>query len=84
MVDYESLQQAEKTILLRRIIRKTAEYFFDQSVVLKNDEMWKYSERIMIKVDFLVVKLDEKSSGLMSTKQAFDVVLTVLVENDID
>ena len=83
-VDCESLQQAEKTILLRRIIRKTAEYFFDQSVVLKNDEMWKYSERTMIKIDFLVVKLDEKSSGLMSTKQAFDVVLTVLVENDID
>ena len=52
MVDYESLQQAEKTILLGRIIRKTAEYFFDQSVVLKNDEMWKYSERIMIKNRF--------------------------------
>ena len=59
MVDYESLQQAVKTILLRTIIRKTAEYFFYQSVVLKNDEMRKYSERIMIKLNFLVVKLDE-------------------------
>ena len=28
MVDYESLQQAEKTILLRTIIRKTAHIFF--------------------------------------------------------
>ena len=62
MVDYESLQQAEETILLRRIVRKTAEYFFDQGVVLKNDEMRKYSERIMKKLDFLVVKLDEKAS----------------------
>ena len=35
MVDYESLQQAEKTILLRTIIRKTAAYFFYQGVVLK-------------------------------------------------
>ena len=59
MVDYESLQQAVKTILFRTIIRKTAEYFFYQSVVLKNDEMRKYSERIMIKLNFLVVKLDE-------------------------
>ena len=59
MVDYESLQQAEKTILLRTIIRKTTEYSFYQSVVLENDEMRKYSERIMIKLNFLVVKLDE-------------------------
>ena len=59
MVDYESLQKAEKTILLRTIIRKTAAYFFYQGVVLKNDEMRKYSERIMIKLNFLVVKLDE-------------------------
>ena len=62
MVDYEFLQQSEETILLRRIVRKTAEYFFDQGVVLKNDEMRKYSERIMKKLDFLVVKLDEKAS----------------------
>ena len=62
MVDYEFLQQAEETILLRRIVRKTAEYFFDQGVVLKNDEMRKYSESIMKKLDFLVVKLDEKAS----------------------
>ena len=62
VVDYEFLQQAEETILLRRIVRKTAEYFFDQGVVLKNDEMRKYSERIMKKLDFLVVKLDEKAS----------------------
>ena len=33
MVDYESFQQAEETILLKRIARKTAEYFFDQGVV---------------------------------------------------
>ena len=30
------------------------------------------------------MKLDEKISGLMSTKEVFDVQLTVLAENDID
>ena len=42
MVNYEALQQAEKPILPRRIIRKTAKYSFDHSGVLKDDEIRKY------------------------------------------
>ena len=84
MADYESLQQAKKIILPRRIIGKTAEYFFDQSVSLKDLEIRNYSERIIHKLDFLLLKLEKKISGSMTATEVFDVLLTVLAENDIN
>lgn len=69
---------AENTIWPRRIIRKTAGYFFHESVRLKDAEIRNYSERIIQKLDFLLVKLEGNISGSMSAKEVFDVLLTIL------
>ena len=61
-----------------------AEYFFNHSVVLKDDEIRNYSEAIIQNLDLLLVKLEEEISGSVTARKGFDLLLDVLAENDIN
>ena len=84
MVDFDALQSAEKKNLLRRIIRKTAEYFFELSVKLKNSEIRKYSEKIIEKLDFIFKRIETKITDSMNVAEVFNILLNVLADNDIN
>ena len=84
MVAYEALEVDEKKNAVKTYNQKKSKNFFNHSVILKDDEIRKYSEAIIRNLDFLLAKLEEKISGVTSPKEVFDTLLDVLANNDIN
>lgn len=72
LVDFKSLLFAERRILLRKLINKIAEYVFELSVLLENQEVCLYYTKAK---KFIFEGVEQKISGSMDPVEYFDIIL---------
>lgn len=75
MVDFRPLLFAKRKILLRRLIKIIAEYFFELSVLLENQEVCLYSEKIIQKQEFISEAVEQKIFDSVNAAEVFDITL---------